>query len=211
VTHKFAKLLILAAGALGLSALPALAGTCAGGDTVTSGFTCSIGSLTFDFTLVSFDPANSSDDLILDSNTGIQGGDDYVLDFQVTPNNATDLLLNYTVTSTADNLTQVDNSYLTNGSNPPDQTLDENVCTVGGTPGSPSCGTLLVALNNQVGNEEYSATFGPESSVFISKDFAYPSSQFTDSIVATPEPSSLGLMFLGVLGIGMVSRKFRKA
>ncbi len=56
MTHKFSKYLILAAGALGLSALPAFATTCGGGETVTTGFTCSLDGVTFDFTNVAFSP-----------------------------------------------------------------------------------------------------------------------------------------------------------
>jgi hypothetical protein len=207
VTHKFAKFLILAVGALGLSALPALAGTCAGGDNVTSGFTCSLGSLSFDFTNVAFSPTGGTQSLTLTDQTGIYG-DNYVLDFDASVGSAGDLGIDYTVTSTSDNLTTVDNEYSPTGA--PLQSLDETVCTVGTNP-TPSCGTVLQTLDNETGNEEYSESFGPESSVYIEKDFNVPTSQFNDSIIATPEPTSLGLMLIGALGIGLASRKFRKA
>jgi len=204
VTHKFAKYLILAAGALSLSALPALATTCGGDLIVTSGTTCTLGALSFDFDTVSFDPAASADSLELTTGTGISG-DDYTLDFQVTPDGATDLLLEYTVTSLAPVITGVDNSYLSNGSSPADQSLDEEVCT------NSTCDDELMVLDNTTGGLQYSSPFAAQSSIFIEKDFAFPSSFFTDSVVATPEPSSIGFMLIGALGIALVSRKFRRA
>jgi len=208
VTHKFAKYSILAICALGLSALPAFATTCGAGDTVTTGFTCSLGGLTFDFTNVAFSPLGGvpTPSLALDALTGITGNN-YVLDFAVsvggetTPPIADDLLLDYSVTGGS--FTQVDNSYLSTGY--AGQYLLENVYA------DSTRTTLLTTLNNSSGAEEYSGTFGPVSSVYIAKDFNGLTSEFNDSIVATPEPSSLGFMLMGVLGIGLVSRKFRKA
>lgn len=212
MTHNFAKYLILAVSALGLSALPALAGTCAVGDTVSTGYTCSLGSVNFDFLNVAFTPLGGvpAPVLQLDALTGISG-DDYVLDFSVsvggetTPPAAEDLLLDYTVSGGS--FSQVDNSYLATGAN--GQSLDETVCSSDPCTANPS--NELVKLDNEVGGVMYSGTFGPDSSVYITKDFNAVTSEFTDSIVSTPEPSSLGFMLIGVLGIGLVSRKFRRA
>ncbi len=211
MTHKFAKFLIFATSALGLSALPALATTCTAdeGVSITAGFTCSLGGLTFDFTNVAFTPSNGEPAPVveLDNITGITG-DDYTLGFSVsvggetTPPAAEDLDLNYTVTGGS--FTQVDNSFLSDGSG--DQSLNEDVYT------DPSRSTLLAVMDNTAGTEEYSSTFGPVSGVYIQKDFNGLTSEFTDSIVSTPEPSSLGLLLFGAFGIVVAThRKFRRA
>jgi PEP-CTERM motif len=205
VTHKFAKLLTLAIGALALSAVPALATTCAGGEVVSTGFTCSLGGLTFDFSSVQFIPSTGDPApvLELDALTGISG-DDYTLDFAVSVGAdpaADDLLLDYTVSGGS--FTQVDNGYLASGYE--GQGLIENVYT------DSTMTTRLATLDNSSGTEEYSTTFGPVGSVFIAKDFNGLTSEFNDSIVSTPEPSSLGLMLMGAFGIGLISRKFRRA
>jgi hypothetical protein len=210
VTHKLATYSILAISALGLSALPAFATTCGANEAVTTGFTCSLGSLTFDFTNVQFIPSSGvpPPSVELNALTGINGNN-YVLDFSVdvggftTPPSADDLDVDYSVTGGS--FTQVDSSFLSDGSGT--QSLLENVYT------DSTKTTLLATLNNKSGAEKFSPIFGPVSSVYITKDFSGLTSEFQDSIISapTPEPSSLGFMLMGVLGIGLVSRKFRRA
>jgi hypothetical protein len=206
VTHKFATYFILAVGALSLSALPAVAGpaTCGGGEVVVTGTVCSLGDLTFTFDLVSFAPGSPSDVLQLTTPyTGISG-DDYVLDFQDGPS-VTDLQVDYTVTSTSTNIIGVDNSYGPTGLA---QSLVEDVYA-SEVDGAGS--DLLATVNNTTGDLTFASLPSAVSSVYIEKDFTNPSSVFTDSIVATPEPSSFGLLLIAAFGIAAASRKFRRA
>lgn len=214
MTHKFAKYFILAASALGLSALPALATTCGsgGGTVVVTGTVCSLGGLTFDFESVTFVPGTPVPVLELEPSSGVVG-DDTVLDFQyLAENTPSDINLVYSVTSTADNITQVDSSYPAVVPNTPPASITENVCSANPLPLGCPAGDFLAEVTNSTGNPTYSGVFGPESVIYITKDVANNGfSSFTDSVVATPEPSSIGFMLIGALGIGLLSRKFRRA
>lgn len=211
MTHKFAKYLILAIGALGLSALPALATTCGGGLTLTDGTVCTLGALTFDFESISFNPAASVDTLSLISpGTGVFG-DDYVLDFDYLGDVPTDINLVYGVTSTSGTITEVDSTYMPTTATP--QSLVVDVCGDNPATNLGACSPVLASVPNNTGALTFgSITGGPVSSIYVETDITNPGfSSFTNSFVATPEPSSIGFMLIGALGIVAASRKFRRA
>lgn len=220
MTHKFAKFLIFAIGVLGLSALPALATPAcnqSGGLVLSDGTVCTLGGLTFDFESISFDPNNSADSLEIEgAPASYISGSDYVLDFQYLGVTPTDIDLVYSVTSTADNISQVDSSYqvptcqLTSSCEPP-ASIVEDVCASDPLSAS-GCGIPLAGETNSSGAVTFSGTFGPEQEIWIEKDITNPGfSSFTDSVVATPEPSSLGLLFMAAFGIAAAARKYRRA
>jgi len=219
VTHKFGKYLILAIGALGLSALPAFATGCDAGIVLvnappagTPATVCTLGALTFTWEELSYDPSAGTLNLITPF-TGVTGGD-YSLDFQFNGANADDVLMTYEVSSTSDNISQVDSSFqgiVTTGAS-----ILEQVCGVDPALHGGACPTVdvLATYSNLTGGLTFSSTFGPESNIWITKDIQVgtPSiSTFTDSVVATPEPSSIGLLLMAGFGIVAASRKFRRA
>jgi hypothetical protein len=211
VTHKFAKHLIFAVSALALTVGAANATeSCATNDlAVTTGLVCTLGDLTFTFSQVN--PSSGTVEFLAPY-TGIDG-DDYNLDFQIAGGSPSgDLVLEYEVQDSAGaQLSQVDSSFGATGDTAPPSTISEDVCS-GIVDGA--CSGLITAYTNSTGALTFSSTFGPLSQVYIIKDIDYGSpgviSTFTDSVVATPEPSSLGLLLVAAFGIAVSARKFRK-
>lgn len=223
MTHKFAKHFIFAVSALALTVGAANATTSctdppSGDLTVTSSTTCSLGSLTFSWEQLTFSPSTPPSTLsIVTPFTGIYG-DDYDLNFQFAagPPPTVDILMTYEVSSTSDNITAVDSSFTQPDGTPPatPASITETVCGADPALTGGQCLDVLAVANN-TGGLTYSASFGPEQNIWIIKDVGTGNpislSTFTDSVVATPEPSTLGLLFLAGFGIVASARKLRKA
>jgi hypothetical protein len=224
VTHKFSTYFILAIGALGLSALPAFATeSCTSGDVPvvappadpnppTTPLVCSMGALTFSWESLSFNPVGGNLEIVTPW-SGIYG-DDYSLEFQFSGVNETDVLMTYEVSSTSDDITQVDSQFTPVGGTAP-ANITESVCSVDPAANAGMCpnGDVLASYSN-TGGENFSGTFGPEENIWITKDIQTGTpaiSSFYDSVVATPEPSSIGLMLMAAFGIAVSARKLRKA
>jgi opacity protein-like surface antigen len=213
------NLMLAAVAVVGMSSAANAATTCIN-QQVTAGFTCSIGSLTFDFLTLSFgaqSPPSTGDTLTLAPPTG-QNGNSVVLGFQINPGTSgvpVDLLLEYTVTSTSANITGIDASYAG-----PDGTITETAFANDSTCAGPTgCTTVLSQLfdghnNGNVDVFGNPATFGPVSSIVISKDIDdLQFSEFTDSVTVSsvPEPMTLSMMGAGLLGLSLISRRRKKS
>lgn len=225
MTHKFAKQFLFAVGAVALTAMAANATSCDSGTVLvnappagTPATTCSLGSLTFTWESLSYSPSSGTLDIITPA-TGIYGSD-YVLDFQFSGSGGTDVKMTYEVQDTAGvNISQVDSSFLATADDTPPASIQEVVCSV--DPFAPAnlgaCprADVLATYNNTSGDLTFSDTFGPEGTIWIIKDIQTGGpvaiSGFTDSVVATPEPSSIGLLLIAAFGIVATARKLRKA
>lgn len=220
MTHKFAKHLIFAVIAVALTAAAANATELCNSGTVlvnappagTPATSCTLGGLTFTWEELSYDPTAGTLNIITPF-TGITG-DDYSLDFHFNGPAADDVLMTYEVSSTADNITQVDSSF--SGIATTGASILESVCSADPALTGGACpeGDVLAQYSNTTGALTFSSTFGPESEIWITKDInaGTPAvSTFTDSVVATPEPSSIGLLLVAAFGIAATARKLRKA
>jgi hypothetical protein len=206
------KFLILAPAILLGMSLAASAGTVSCADStptqITGGFVCTLGGLTFTFASISVVPTGA--DYLIDPSTGVYG-DDVVLDIDVdgpvgTPPGV-DTNLTYTVTSTSANIAGVDNSFGAGSGS-----IGETVCAtplVFGTSCDSAGDTLANFVNSSGALDTVMFAGGPTDSVYIYKDAQGSFSSFTDSIVETPEPSSLGLVFAAGLGLVGFARKLR--
>lgn len=223
MTHKFAKHILFAVSAVALTAMAANATTaCDSGSvtvtappTSTPALVCTLGGLTFSWEQLKFTPSTPPSTVdITTPFTGIYGND-YVLNFSFVngPPPPVDVLMTYEVSSTTANLTQVDSSFTSTDTTPP-ASITETVC--GTDPGLSmgTCTDVLAVLNN-TGGLNYSGTFGPAQNIWIIKDIGTGGpisiSTFNDSVVATPEPSSIGLLMIAAFGIVATARKLRKA
>jgi PEP-CTERM motif len=183
---------------------------------ISTGFSCYLGDLTFNFTSVSVIPTGA--DYLIDPSTGVYAtstGDDVVLDIDVDSaglagGGTVDSNITYTVTSTSANVAGVDNSF-GGGSG----SITEVVCStplVYGTNCS-SQNTTLANFTNYTGvNDTVMFPNGPTSPVYIYKDAEGTFSSFTDSIVETssvPEPSSFWFLGAALLGLAVFGRKLR--
>jgi hypothetical protein len=220
VTHKFAKHLILAVSVVAFTAMAANATeACNTGEVPVTAppadsgpaLVCTLGNLTFSWEELSYSPTAGSLDIVTPFTT--ISGDDYILDFQFSGAPATDVLMTYEVSSTSDNITGVDSSFTSADTAPPSGIV-ESVCSVDPGLYGGACPTpdTLASYTNPPNT---SASFGAEQNVWITKDIQTGGpvaiSTFTDSVVETPEPSSLGLLFLAAFGIAASARKLRKA
>jgi len=190
----------------GMSTAASAATTCAS-QAIVNGATCTLDGLTFLFTNVSFSPSSTGDALTLDAGLTSISGNDVILGFQINAGTAglpADVVIDYTVTSTSANMIGVDASYVG-----PNGTISETVY---------HNGSVVASLfdpqnNNSVTVYGTPATFGPFSYLNIHKDIeAISFSEFTDSIQITgvPEPATLSMMGLGLLGLGLIGRRKRK-
>jgi hypothetical protein len=227
VTHKIAKHIILAVGAVAFTAASAFATTAcdSGSVTVTAppaytnpptpALVCTLGGLTFSWEQLKFTP--SAPPSTLDITTPFTGivGNDYDLNFSFVngPPPPVDILMTYEVSSTGANISAVDSSFSSADTLPP-ASITETIC--GTDPGlsGGTCTDVLTVLAN-TGGSALSGNFGPVQNIWIIKDIGTGGpiaiSTFTDSVVATPEPSSIGLMLIAAFGIAASARKLRKA
>jgi hypothetical protein len=186
------------------SATPA---TCAS-QTVAAGLQCTLGGLTFDFSSVSFSPQSMNDALTLVAANTVVNGSDVVLGFQIGPGASgfpVDVTIAYTVTSDTANISGIDASY--QGAT---GTIFENASVNGVVVSNISDGLN----NNNVNVTGNPPTFGPYSSISISKDIdAIDFSEFTDSVQVSsvPEPMTLSMMGVGLLGLSLISRRRKKS
>lgn len=182
------------------SATPA---TCSN-QAIVSGATCTLDGLTFLFSNVSFSPTSTGDALTLDGASVAAG--DVTLTFQINAGLAglpADVVIDYTVTSDTANMIGIDASYIG-----PNGTISETVKN--------SDGTVISSLFDPQNNNSVvvnGPSFAPVSFLSIHKDAeAISYSEFTDSIQTSsvPEPASLSMMGIGLLGLGLVGRRKRK-
>jgi hypothetical protein len=227
VTHKFAKHLIFAVSAVALTVAAANATeSCLTGNvevlappTGSPDTVCTMGGLTFSWDALTYTPATPAS--TLDISTPYSGiyGDDYSLYFTFSAGNSPqDINMTYEVQSTSANITQVDGFLEPTSDETTTPSIGETVC--GNNPALDplgQCNDVLATYTNlnTSGGVTYSESFAPQSTIWIIKDIQAGSplaiSYFGDSVVATPEPASLGLLLLAAFGMVVSARKLRKA
>ncbi len=203
----FGSVFLAAIMLMGVSSVASAAPTCTN-QSISVGFSCSFDGLTFNFTNLSFNPTAASDNLQLAGAT--VSGNDAILTFQINPGTSgfpVDIQLGYTVTSDSANIVGIDASYAgANGS------IFETASVNGTVVSTITDGNT--GTNNGVVLNGTPATFGPYSSITISKDIdALSFSEFTDSvqISSVPEPMTLSTMGVGLLGLGLISRRRKQS
>jgi PEP-CTERM motif len=210
---KMRHILAVAALVIGMgTASVAKADTCSTQSVVT-GFSCSLGDLTFTFEEVSGIPSGSFVDLALEAPTGVIGNLTSLV-FQVAASSfPIDLHLIYEVTSTSASITALDSTFNPVVTNPPTSgQIAETACssdpmlTEGSCPSANILGTGL----NTTGGQTFTTPFDPQSTLWVDKDVEDNGfSSFSDSIeqTATPEPSSIALFGTGMLAAAGVIRR----
>jgi len=128
-----------------------------------------------------------------------------------------DILMFYTVTGPLD---QVDN--VNHGTANPNVTIQENVytmanCTIGGSFNYSNCANPTTQIITNGGGSAISPVFAVQQVSVISKDIQFHSidnvnasiSDFTNShhTSTVPEPMTLSMMGLGLLGLGLARRR----
>lgn len=129
-----------------------------------------------------------------------------------------DLQLIYEVSGS--NITSVDNTFGgTAGSS-----IAETVCKGTAVPVGGSCasGTYLTSFSNNIAGGTVSASFAAQNSIWIIKDITAALTPGLNSITVSgfanstyssgvPEPMTLSMMGVGLLGLGLISRRRKKS
>lgn len=208
MTGKFLNFVLCCAVFMAAASIATATPVSCGGYTIVVGGQCTSDDLTYSFTNLSFSPSGSTDSLTI-SSANVSGSED-VLIFQISAPLPVDILLDYTVTGAP--IFSIDASF----GNAPNQSgsINETACgalfSADGT-----CSDPLSNISSTTSNVVLTgnpATFTPTSTVYISKDLNDQStfSEFSDSVGVAPEPMSIALTGIGLLGIGVLGRRTRK-
>jgi hypothetical protein len=202
---------ILAAACFTSSVASAAAACTAGENILAGGFSCSIGSLTFE----SFSSTNYNETVggIITLDIGTVTSNGFTLQ-TILPTNGSpsfnDVNLQFEV---AGGVSGVGLSL--NGA--PTAFVTENVCKTQQTAGSGNCtpGNLLAYLTAYGNNGVSTASFSTTDPIWIFKDISdggYPMSETTQIYTSgVPEPMTLSMMGVGLLGLSLISRRRKKS
>lgn len=209
MTKRLLKVFSFCALTIGVASIASATPSCMGFNVTAGGSCLSANDLTYTFTNLTFTP-NETASLAVSSDT-VSGSDDTLL-FQISAALPVDILLDYTVTGRG--IQGIDASY--GSSTSATGSLTETACGVAfGSNGT--CGDVLSTIFDTTPGVNVRGTpveFGPVSTLYISKDVEDQTpnvfSEFSDSIL-TPEPMTLSLMGMGLLGIGLFGRRSRRS
>ena len=203
---------ILAAACFTTSVASAASACVAGENILASGFSCSIGSLTFEnFSSTNYNNTDTHGNVFLDIGTVTSNG--FTLQ-TILPTNGTtsfnDVNLQFEV---AGGVSGVGLSL--NGA--PTAFVTENVCKTQQSAGSGNCtpGNLLAYLTAYGNNGVSTASFSTTDPIWIFKDISdggFPMSETTQIYTSgVPEPMTLSMMGVGLLGLGLISRRRKQS
>jgi len=152
---------------------------------------------------------------LITPSTGISGGV-ATLEFGLLATYPLDINLVYEVSSTSADITQLDSAF-TNGDLTPPGSIIETACSVDPELHGGICPAADVITSFTNPPNTLSATFGPESNIWIDKDITDNGfSEFEDTVHETttpaiPEPSSFALFGTGLLAAAGALRRRLKA
>jgi hypothetical protein len=213
VTAAFA---LTAASALAVPACSTLIGQDVNPGGNTTSISCTVGPLTFSNFQYSLAGGSGTPTIDLSGVYGPSAGPEppaglFGLNFN--PNlggstNPTDLHFTFEVTG------PTLSAFLFNGGTANSQ-IQERICNSAGVSISGSCtgaqvGTDMVAN----GGQSQSITFAPQTAIFVWKDINITSATLDhmssfDQAFGSPEPMTMSMMGLGLLGLGLIRRRFR--
>jgi hypothetical protein len=209
IAFAFAAICLTSSAA---NANPSCLTDAAAGMNVLSVGACDLGGLTFS----SFSVAPTPGSTVLLSSLGTGGT---ALGFQITtsyvpgpPVVSADTILQYSVMGQG--ITGVDNT----NAGQTGAIIEEKVCNVAFSNGiCTGDGAILLADFTTGGNSSNAATFASQSTIYILKDIQQNGANaFISSFVnshetsGVPEPASLSMMGIGLLGLGVIGRRKRK-
>jgi hypothetical protein len=96
--------------------------------------------------------------------------------------------------------------------------VSETICSAAFTANGTCTGTVLTSLGNTGATNKLSGTFGPVSTIYIFKDIKVGGvgtdpghltsiGQSFHATTTVPEPATLSMMGLGLLGLGLIGRR----
>lgn len=169
---------------------------------------CSLGSMLFDNFSVSDNDAVTT--YVVGINGAYSGGPNNILRFTISPSvppaGGVDIILGYRVSA----LVGVDVEL---GNFSGLASVTEVACAVQPVAGICPAGSVLARIAATPGSPYAEAFFSPHSNVWIMKDINIPNgatmSDFANSH-AIPEPVTLSLIGVGLLGLGLLRRRLKK-